>query len=88
MSAGFEAKVRRSYPIEDKRVLILEDDYAGDIEVGDALEIAMTTGVVHVTVASVAWGSAFHADSPPLTLVVSGLEADPLPGASVRGPRA
>jgi hypothetical protein len=81
---GFEAKVRRSYPIEGKRVLILEDSYRGDVEVGDVLEVGMASGVARAEVASVAWGSAFHADSPPLTLVVSGLEADPPEGAMLR----
>lgn len=83
----FEAKVRRSYAMDDKRVLVLEDDYRGEIDVGETVEVVLPDGARRAEVATVAWGSAFHADSPPLTLVVSGLEIDPPPGTVVQAAR-
>lgn len=85
MAEGFKAKVRRAYPLEGKRVLILQDGYEGDVEAGDAVEVVLPAGAVRGQVATVAWGSAFHAESPPLTIVVTGLDADPSEGALVRG---
>ncbi len=69
-------------------MLILQEGYEGDVEAGDALEVTMPDGPARVQVATVAWGSAFHAESPPLTLVVEGLDADPVEGAAIRGPVA
>jgi hypothetical protein len=83
VAEGFKAKVRRAYPLDGKRVLILQEDYEGDIEAGDTLEVTMPDGPAKVQVATVAWGSAFHAESPPLTLVVEGLDDNPAEGAAI-----
>ncbi len=85
MAEAFKAKVRRAYPLDGKRVLILQDGYEGDIEAGDILQVTMPDGPAKVQVATVAWGSAFHAESPPLTLVVEGLEDNPAEGAAISG---
>jgi len=85
VAEGFKAKVRRAYPLDGKRVLILQDGYEGDIEAGDPVEVALASGAVRAEIATVAWGSAFHAESPPLTIVVTGLEEDPAEGTAVRG---
>ena len=85
MAEGFKAKVQRAYKIEDKHVLVLQDGYEGDVEAGDPVEVALPAGTVRAEVATVAWGSAFHAQSPPLTIVVEGLEEDPGEGIEVRG---
>jgi hypothetical protein len=70
----FKATVRRAYSIEARQVVLILERYEGDTEVGDWVEVAQRDGTrAAARVASVAWGSAFHADSPPLTLVVTGL---------------
>lgn len=87
MAAGFRARVARSYVLKGQRVLVLREGYEGDIEVGDRVELDVggaepARGIV----ASIAWGSAFHAEDPPLTLVVDGVaDADPVADAEVRG---
>ena len=85
MAEGFKAKVGRAYALDGKRVLILESGYEGDIGVGDPVEVEMPDGAVRAVVATVAWGSALRAQSPPLTIVVSGLDEDPGEGVDVRG---
>ena len=83
----FKATVRRAYSIEAKQVVLILERYEGDVEVGEWVEIAQRDGTRGAAkVASVAWGSAFHADDPPLTLVVSGLPSDAIDaGADVVG---
>lgn len=86
MAGGFQAKVQRSYSLEGRAVLVLEQGYEGDIEQGDWVEVALGSEPARGQVATVAWGSAFQATHPPLTLVVEGLpEALPEPGSDVRG---
>ena len=81
MALGFQGKVRRSYQLGSTYVLILQQGYEGDIEVGDRLDI----GGTEVDVVSVAWGSAFNAEDPPLTLVVKGLSRQADQGAAIKG---
>jgi hypothetical protein len=85
VAVGFQGTVRRTYALEGNRVLILEEGYEGDIEVGELVEVAWDGATASGAVVSVAWGSAFRAEDPPLTLVVSGLDAEPPKGAQVRG---
>jgi hypothetical protein len=87
MAIGFTGKVARSYVLQRRRVLVLEDGYAGDVEAGDWVEVALPEGdAARAQIATVAWGSAFHAEDPPLTLVVTGLdEQAPAAGAAIRG---
>lgn len=81
MSERFTGTVNRSYALDGKRVVILETGYDGDIEQGDLVEIA---GAGQGRVESLAWGSAFDAESPPLTIIVDGLSAAAEPGANVK----
>jgi hypothetical protein len=85
VAVGFKGTVRRTYALEGNRVLILEEGYEGDIEVGELVEVAWDGASSKGAVVSVAWGSAFRAEDPPLTLVVSGLEGEPPKGANVSG---
>ena len=85
MALDFEATIDRTYELEGQRVLVIGRDYKGDVEVGDWVEITLASGTAPARVASVAWGSAFHAEDPPLTLVVADFEGVPEDGASVRG---
>lgn len=74
-SKRFTGTVHRSYGLNGKRVIVLEGDYAGDIDRGDIVSVE---GAGTGRVENVAWGSAFDAESPPLTLVVDDLmEAKP-----------
>ena len=81
----FSATVQRTYMIADRRVLVLERGYQGDIDAGDWIEIGGGDASIRAQVVSVAWGSAFHATDPPLTLVVQpDREGIPAEGAAVR----
>lgn len=87
MGLDFRGTVRKVYAMGEQRALVLEDQYRGDLEPGEWIEVALPSGrKVPVRVQSLAWGSAFRADSPPLTLVVEGFD-DELPeeGTSIRG---
>lgn len=67
-------------------MLVLEEGYTGGVEPGDEVRVLLPTGELRVHVTSVAWGSAFDADSPPLTLVTDGPpDAAFVPGADVLG---
>lgn len=81
------ATVRRTYQLPGKRLLLLEDTYSGGVESGERVEIELPEERrVQVLVDSVAWGSAYRAENPPLTLIVLwGDEPDPPPGSKVRG---
>lgn len=85
-AAQFKATVRRAYSVEGKQVLIL-DRYEGDVDVGEWVEAVRPDGErVKAKIASVAWGSAFRADDPPLTLVVDGFGGyEPGGGAEIVG---
>lgn len=87
MDDRLRAVVRRTYRLPGKRLLLLEDTYEGGVEQGERVEIDLPEGrSAIVSVEGVAWGSAFKADNPPLTLIVPwGEEPDPEPGARVRG---
>lgn len=90
MALDFKATVQRSYWLEGRAVLVLDHGYEGDIEQGEWVEIAQAeAGGRRGQVATVAWGSAFQATDPPLTLVVEGLDGElPEGGAAVRGAEA
>ncbi len=65
-------------------MLVLEEGYEGGIEPGDEVRVLLPAGELRVRVDNVAWGSAFDADSPPLTLVTNGPpDAAFVPGAEV-----
>lgn len=83
---GFHATVRQVYRLADSLLLVLEEDYRGDIGPGDRLDVDISGGrTVRTTVKDLAWGSAFHASNPPLTLIVDLIDGDePGPGAIVR----
>lgn len=77
IDAAFEGVVRRAYSIDAEHVVLVFERYAGDVDIGESLAVTPTIGTSSVAcVTSVAWGSAFHADDPPLTLVVAGLKGD------------
>lgn len=78
----FEGTLERSYVLGEQRVLLFGVGYRGDIETGDWIAIDVEGTLHEVKVVNLAWGSAFHAETPPLTLVVDGLlEHTPGPGA-------
>ncbi len=83
MTRPFRGVVERTYVLQGDRVLILES-YEGDIEAGDKVLLERPTGDAEVTVKNVAWGSAYNAESPPLTLVVDPVDAAIAPGAKLR----
>ena len=88
MPSDFKAKVKRAYPLKDRRVLVLAPDVHGDVEAGAFVDVGLPSGEVRrARVESVAWGSAFHAEDSALTLVVEGLRDgdEPAAGAEVRG---
>jgi hypothetical protein len=87
MALGFKAKVRRTYPLRDQRVLVLESKLEGDVANGDWVEVGVPSGGwARARIESMAWSSAFRAEEAPLTLVVSGIGAEePGAGADVRG---
>ncbi len=85
MSRDFKAKVQSSRPFKDRRVLFLDAGFEGEVSPGDTIVVELPSGPARAQVDSVGWGSAFHADSAPLMLVVSGLGAEePDVGAEVR----
>ena len=89
MTAPFAGVVQRSYALEGNHVLIIDANYHGEAEIGAWIEVSLpgaATGTAQIK--SVAWGSAFDAQSPPLTLVVTGLEGVPETGATVRAAKA
>ena len=70
----FEGIVGRTYVLQGDRVLIMKS-YEGDIEPGDVIEVDLPAGNASITIKKVAWGSAFNAESPPLTLIVEPVDA-------------
>ncbi len=85
MTAPFAGVVQRSYALEGNHVLIIDASYQGEAEIGAWIEVDLPdTSAGTAQIKSVAWGSAFDAQSPPLTLVVHGLNAVPATGAEVR----
>lgn len=83
---GFCATVRQVYRLQDTHLLVLEEDYRGDVGPGDGIEIELASGeIARTKVRDLAWGSAFHAQNPPLTLIVDlvGPE-EPEAGAIIR----
>lgn len=67
-------------------MLVLKEGCSGGIEVGDQVRVELASGeFATCKVATVAWGSGFQAASPPLTLVVEGLDVDPAEEARVEG---
>lgn len=86
MEFDLRAKVRRTYRLSGKRLLLLDDTYEGGVEGGDWIELTAPSGrTTQVQVESVAWGSAFKASNPPLTLIVEWQEdVDPEPGSTVK----
>jgi hypothetical protein len=86
-SSPFSAKIRRVYRLVDTQLVVLEDGYEGDVGSGDQLDVEMPEAQsARVEVKDLAWGSAFRADQPPLTLIVTGLEEgrEPPVGARIR----
>lgn len=83
---GFHATIRQVYRLQDTHLLVLHEDYRGDIGPGDRLEVELTNGeTARTRVRDLAWGSAFHASNPPLTLIVDLVEPEePKAGGSVR----
>ncbi len=87
MALDFQGTVRRAYSVGGRRALLLDSRYRGDVEAGEWVEVDLPSGrKAAVKVVQLAWGSAFRADNPPLTLVVDGLEDElPAEGSEVRG---
>jgi hypothetical protein len=89
MAEAFVGTIQRSYQLEGNHVVILRESYEGEVEIGDWIAVELPGGDTgRGRVKSIAWGSAFDAQSPPLTLVVEGLTAVPEANASVRGAAA
>ncbi len=85
----FRATLRQHYRLNDNALLVLEEDYEGDIGAGDELLVDVDGAPVRVTVHDLAWGSTLNAARLPLSLIVVGLEDHPPePGASIRSPDA
>lgn len=84
----FRATVRQVYRLQDTHLLVLEEDYEGDVGPGDRLEVKLPGGATATTkVRDLAWGSAFHADNPPLTLIVDLVQPEePQAGAAIVRP--
>jgi hypothetical protein len=81
---GFHAKLRQHYRLSDTALLVLEEDYRGDVGPGDELQIAIDGGNARFVVHDLAWGSALNATRLPLSLIVRGLEdIEPAPGAAI-----
>ena len=79
----FHATVRQVYALPDRHMLILES-YRGDVGKGDRLTLVVGQARVVVTVKDIAWGSAFNANDPPLTLIVDRIQgATPDTGATL-----
>lgn len=95
MALGFQGQVSKVYELEGRPVLLLNNDYAGDIEAGDWVQVesAATGGTDPgrvYQVETVAWGSAFHLEDPPLSLVLrpAAHGRSPVAPARVRGVQA
>ena len=88
MNEPFAGVVQRTYAIEGNHVLIIDASYEGEAEIGAWIEVDLAGSAGRAQIKSVAWGSAFDAQSPPLTLVVTGLGGLPEPGSQVRGAKA
>ena len=85
--SAFHAVLRQHYRLEEVDLLVLEETYLGDVGPGDRLAIELEPGksqpfLVH----DLAWGSAMSAKTPPLTLIVKGLEGAELSPGAVIGP--
>lgn len=79
----FRATLRQTYALADRQLLILEQ-YEGDVGPGDTLVLTVGETSVDVRVRDLAWGSAFKADEPPLTLIIDPIEGEqPEGGASL-----
>jgi hypothetical protein len=87
LEIDLRASVRRTYRLAGKRLLLLDDSYEGGAESGDWIEVELPdASKLRVQIEGIAWGSAFGAQKPPLTLIVPwGDDPDPAAGASVRG---
>ncbi|MBZ0115854.1 MAG: hypothetical protein K8H88_02580 [Sandaracinaceae bacterium] len=87
MALGFSATVLRAYRLDGRPVLLFEDGYQGDIAQDEWVELALASGKrVSMQVESVAWGSAFNAADPPLSLVLRPTDVElPPKGSQVRG---
>ena len=82
----FRATLRQHYRLSENNLFVLES-YSGDITPGDHLEVDLPDGsTMDFRVHDLAWGSAFNAATPPLTLIVKNLPADkvPITGATIR----
>ena len=85
---AFHAQLRQHYKLDEVDLLVLEETYLGDVGPGDELSVEVPAGghktfVVH----DLAWGSAMSEKTPPLTLIVKGLEGvEPAPGAVIASP--
>lgn len=86
MTDHFNATLRQHYRLEDAVLLVLEDNYQGDVGQGDRLEIDMPNGEpLQFTVHDVAWGTAFQNKQVPVTLITKELRSEePKPGAKLR----
>ena len=84
MDKLFRGVVGRTYVLQGDRVLIMKS-YEGDIEPGDVVEVELPAGNAPITVKKVAWGSAFNAESPPLTLIVEPVDAAIAAGSKLLG---
>ena len=82
----FTATVRQVYALADRHLLVLQENYRGDIGPGDLIEVSLPdASSTTVRVRDLAWGSAFTSQNPPLTLIVDRIEgAEPRAGATVR----
>lgn len=75
MASGFRAKIGRAYRMGPQFVLVLKDGYSGDVEIGDVVEVVLANGEpVRAPIENLAWGSALRAESPPLTIVLAGVD--------------
>lgn len=85
MSDEFRATLRQHYRMTSKSLLVLNEDYTGDIGPGDTIGVEVSGVPKKVTVHDLAWGSAMNAERLPLSLVVSGIgDEEPQPGAAIR----
>ncbi len=74
--------------IEPGRTVLIIEQYEGEVEVGDAIEVVLEGVTTASKVITVAWGSGFGVEATPLTLVVSDLDGErSYAGATVRGVR-
>ena len=83
----FEGTVRRSHVLEPGSTVLIFERYAGDVEVGNPVVVTLGETRATATIVTIAWGSSFGYEAPPLTLVVKGLEArESWAGAELRTP--